>query len=244
MGSNKVEPEAAQASKTSQSFLHDLQNLMCVILHQSEVGRDAFHREPVELRQILGRIHEAARMTVELINKERSTYPASERFDVRILLERVAEVARAHAGSATQVRCVVPLKPLWMEGQPETLLRLCLNLALNAVDAAPGGDVTLSVSGHKDAPDAPVLIAGQLPAAPWVLLEVADDGRGIPRELRDHIWEPGVTTKETSGSGQGLALVRSLVEAAGAGISLNPGDTGRTTFRVYWPAVARQPSCP
>ena len=163
-------------------FLHDLRNLTCVISYQSEMGYRGLNLGTDDLRKLLGRIHEAARMTIELIESEASGYIEPECLDLREIIARVAEVARGRSRYDTKVQCILPHDPVWIDDHPEAALRLCLNLALNAVDATPGGEVTLSVSGHTDATAEVDLIAGKLPQPPFVMLDVADDGPGIPDE--------------------------------------------------------------
>lgn len=222
----------------AQGFRHDLLNLMCVISHQSELGQRAQDLGAEDLRKILGRIHDVARLTIELIEREASGSDDPDVFDLRALIVRVAKVARGRAKQSVQVRCVLPDDPVWIEGRADALLRICLNLALNAVDASPEGKVTLSVSVQADAPAAVDLAAGKLPQPSWVLLDVTDSGPGVPDDLRTAIWDSGVTSKGTNGSGVGLALVRRLIEDAGAGIALQSKPSGGSVFRVYWPAAA------
>ena len=63
---------------------------------------------------------------------------------------------------------------------------------------------------------------------------VADDGPGIPRELRARIFEPGFSTK-TSGWGIGLSLARRIVEENHGGtLQLAPTDRG-ATFEIILP---------
>lgn len=222
--------------RASSCFLHDLRNLMCVISHQSELGYRAHNLDEAALRKILSRIHVTARMTIDLIESEGPVYFGPDCLDIRVVIERVAEVARGRGGPGVEVHCILPEHPVWIEDEPEALMRLCLNLALNAVDASPEGEVILSLSSHADAPEMDDLVAGNVPPRPWVMLEIIDDGPGIPVEFKDRIWERGFTTKQRNGSGEGLALVRRLTEAAGAGITLGCDSAGRTCFRVYWPA--------
>ena len=68
-----------------------------------------------------------------------------------------------------------------------------------------------------------------------VSITVADDGPGVPRELRARIWEPFYTTKGGDGLGLGLEITRKLVEAHGGTIRLEAGDDGGATFVVELP---------
>ncbi|MFN2382721.1 MAG: PAS domain-containing sensor histidine kinase [Gemmatimonadota bacterium] len=109
-----------------------------------------------------------------------------------------------------------------------TLLEWALeNLIKNAVDALDGrgGTITLRVA------------PGVLPDT--VVVDVADDGPGIPRALRKQIFEAGVSTK-SQGWGVGLSLARRIIEEYHKGtLELATADphTG-TTFRVTLPAAA------
>ncbi|MBX3188123.1 MAG: HAMP domain-containing histidine kinase [Labilithrix sp.] len=70
-----------------------------------------------------------------------------------------------------------------------------------------------------------------------VIIEVADDGPGIPAEIAESIFEPLVTARQ-GGTGLGLALARRVVAAHGGTLSLvapPPGATG-ATFRVELPS--------
>lgn len=111
-----------------------------------------------------------------------------------------------------------------------TLLEWALeNLVKNAVDAlqASGGEIVLRV--------APGAFSGT------VVVEVSDDGPGVPWSLRKRIFETGVSTKP-QGWGVGLSLARRIVEENHQGslelVTAEPG-TG-TTFRVTLPASEDQ----
>ena len=66
-----------------------------------------------------------------------------------------------------------------------------------------------------------------------VVVDVADDGPGVPRELRDRIFNAFFTTKP-QGSGLGLAIVRKIVDAHDGRIDIQTGSSG-TRFRVTLP---------
>jgi signal transduction histidine kinase len=101
------------------------------------------------------------------------------------------------------------------------------------------GDVAvgaLAVAPHS-ASSTEVRIAITVTDAPdAVAICVADDGPGVPPELRDRVFEPFFTTR-ARGSGLGLAIVRRTVEAyGGTVVDGTPGDGAR--FRLTLPRVS------
>ena len=76
--------------------------------------------------------------------------------------------------------------------------------------------------------------------AGYVVLEVEDEGPGVPPEIQDSIFETFFTTKsEGKGSGLGLSTVQLLVNEAGGKIALLPSSKG-ARFRVELPAVTAE----
>ena len=67
-----------------------------------------------------------------------------------------------------------------------------------------------------------------------IVLEVIDNGIGIPEDLRERIFEPFFTTRET-GTGLGLAIVRQIVHSHGGTISLRDAHPQTTLFSVSLP---------
>ncbi len=104
------------------------------------------------------------------------------------------------------------------------LRQIVYNLLQNAIDASPVGG-TIDLIGRIDEGD--------------LLVEVRDQGHGVPPELRERIFEPFFTTKETglrtSGLGLGLAMVARSVEAAGGRITVGDTPGGGATFTVRLP---------
>jgi two-component system, NtrC family, sensor kinase len=76
-------------------------------------------------------------------------------------------------------------------------------------------------------------------AAGHVLIDVEDTGPGVAPDIRERIFEPFFTTKPPGeGTGLGLAVVRSVIEEHGGGISVGGGPGGGAAFRIRLPAPA------
>jgi signal transduction histidine kinase len=165
-----------------------------------------------QMRADLDRLERVAHR-FERIGRE----PRTESVDVRALVDRVAAYFRARVPTRANpididVRHDAP--ELTVLGDPVLLEWAIEALAKNAVDALAGrgGTVTLSTARLNDG----------------VRIRVADDGPGIPRELRARVFEPGFSTKP-GGWGVGLALARRIVEEAHRGkLGLASADRGAT----------------
>jgi signal transduction histidine kinase len=101
--------------------------------------------------------------------------------------------------------------------------QVLLALVMNAIDAMPrGGNLWLSGSAKPDRDE--------------FVLEVRDDGPGIPSDILPQIFEPFLTTKETGkGVGLGLAISQSIVERHRGRIEVETEPGRGTTFRVTLP---------
>jgi two-component system, OmpR family, sensor kinase len=116
--------------------------------------------------------------------------------------------------------------PLPLEGNPDELHRLIRNLLENAIRHTPE-KTTVELTARRDGDEA--------------LLEVLDDGPGIPGDMEDQVFDRFVRgdgpadTASGGGSGLGLAIVRAVAESHGGSVSAGKSTYGGARFSVRLP---------
>jgi signal transduction histidine kinase len=133
----------------------------------------------------------------------------------------------------------VPGTLLPIQGDRHQLCQVFTNLIINAFEALEGrGSITIHVDqgvieddhGHHGDPPAPV---------PTLIVQIADDGPGVPTDLVDRIFNPFFTTK-AQGSGLGLAIVRKIIDAHDGRIDVSSAPGRGTRFTVTLPVSGGQ----
>jgi signal transduction histidine kinase len=170
--------------------------------------------------------------------------PRREDLDAAELVEKVAQYFSSRVPTLAKSVAVAwrAEGPLMVRGD-RVLLEWALEvLVKNSVDALAGRGGRILITAERVDQESPVAFAALLDSgahdltAPRgaVRVRVADDGPGIPRELRSRVFDPGFSTK-TSGWGIGLSLARRIVEEGHGGrLMLVPVDRG-ATFDVILP---------
>ena len=119
---------------------------------------------------------------------------------------------------------------LMIRGLPSSLQQAVSNILSNAIEASgPGGEIVLRVSHSRD---------WRHLQSEGVRILIADNGRGIPPELRQRVFDAFFTTKGTKGSGLGLWLSLGIIHKHGGHVllrsSVDPACSG-TCFSIFLP---------
>lgn len=218
---------------------HDFNNVLQVIINASEFLL-ASHKptDPSfpDIMQIKQNAYRAASLVRQLLafSRRQTLRPQVLEFgdvlsDLSLMLKRV--VADKVTLDVRHGRDLWPVKADL--GQLEQVI---VNLAVNARDAMPdGGKLSLHTSNVPAAACAE-LGHDHLPAADYVLLEVADTGSGIAPEHLAKIFEPFFTTKDVGkGTGLGLSMVYGIVKQTGGFVFCDSTVGKGTRFRIFLP---------
>ena len=152
----------------------------------------------------------------------------------RVSRHRPCDLAEVAGNAAAEVAPVLGERqlridngrPLPIEGNPDELHRLVLNLLDNAARYTPSG-------AHID-----LRLRSEAASA---VVEVADDGPGVPVQLREQIFDRFVRgegpadTAVGAGSGLGLAIVRAVAASHGGTVEVGESESGGALFRVRLP---------
>ena len=202
------------------SIAHDFKNALMV----ARSGAELLEEEPLRadhveiVRDVLAALDHAAELATDLSKAGSSSASgAASEVDLEALIAASVELVRHHplARSRT-VRC--ELAPgLRAEVFPTLIQQSTTNLVLNALDAVrDGGHVEVRLGRDADA----------------IVIEVDDDGPGVPEADRERIFDPFFTTK-THGTGLGLVSVRTCAQLHGGDVTIARSQAlGGAAFRV------------
>lgn len=114
-----------------------------------------------------------------------------------------------------------------------------LNLAINARDAMPeGGTLSITVRAEEIA-EPRTLTTGTIGLGRWGILEVTDTGTGMPAAVRENVFKPFFTTKETGvGTGLGLSTLLGVVQRSGGQVDLWSEPNQGTRISLWLPVRA------
>ncbi len=210
---------------------HELRNPMAVMQTSLYLLRRRLAEDPEraqETERHLGRLEEQLALcrTIvgDLLEMARNRPPRMRSVDVAALVEEAARAVPAPAH--VRLRVDVHAAPVRARLDPDKLRHLVSNLVLNAVQSAATG-------GARGLVHVVVRAEGA-----ELLLEVADDGPGLPEGLRDRLFEP-LATGRPQGLGLGLALCQQVVQGHGGHIEARDRPGGGACFVARFPGAAQ-----
>ena len=229
---------ARSISAMAALLAHEIKNPLSGVRGAAQLLEQSVSGDDTQLTRLI--VEETDRVVALIDSME--AFTGDTEFDdrgpvnIHEVLERVLTLGKA--GFASHVRFIETYDPSLppVHGNKDRLIQVFLNLVKNAAEAVPeeGGEITVATAyQHGVRLQAP---GGDIPMQLPLVVTIQDNGPGIPDDLRRHIFDPFVTTKQ-GGTGLGLPLVAKLIGDHGGVIDLDSRPR-RTVFRIMLP-IAR-----
>ena len=210
---------------------HELSNPLTSILGYAQ--RLLLRRDPAgashEARQIYQEAERASTILRQLLLSARESRPERRRVALNQVVSRTLELQRFSLADKVDVQLDLDPALPFVQGDAGQLQQVLVNLIGNARQAIEeqGKGGTIRVKTRRAADQR-------------VLLEVSDDGPGIPQAIQARIFDPFFTTKPAGvGTGLGLAIVLGIVREHGGRLHLTSNVGKGSIFSIELPAEAK-----
>lgn len=241
----EAESRAAHAEKLAAlgqlaaGVMHELNNPLATVAACAESLLDAAARTPgstdrgaggsadrENLTLIESEIHRCKGIVEGLLDFAHARPAEKTTVDINVIVEQTLFLLKHHERFRQLTVCREFTEGARVHANPERLVQVLMALLLNAADAMDGtigAEVTIRTRR----------------ADPWVVMEVVDRGRGIPRAERPRIFEPFFTTKPPGqGTGLGLSISYGIVSEHGGRLEVESRAGEGSVFRVLLPEAA------
>ncbi len=219
------------------TLAHEIKNPLSGIRGAAQLLKSGAPPDDAALAQLIVDETDRIKRLVERVEAFSDEKPIHRQpVNIHIVLDRVRALIASGVGEGLVLKDNYDpsLPPAW--GDEDQLIQIFLNLAKNAAEAAHArgddrGEVSITTAyRHGVRLRSP---GGRDPRGAPLEVRIQDNGPGVSAKLRDHLFDPFVTTKP-QGSGLGLTLVAKLVADHGGVIDFE-SEPGRTVFRVRLP---------
>ena len=222
---------------------HDFNNILMVVLGNADLALMRLTAES-PVRDNLLQIENAASRAADLA-RQMLAYSGKGRFvienlDLTRIVQEMAQMLEVSISKKVMLRYnFTPDLPA-ISGDATQLRQVILNLVINASEAIGDASGVIAISTSHMECDRAYLseswIDDRLPEGPYLILEVADTGCGIDRDIIPKIFDPFFTTKFT-GRGLGMAAVLGIVRGHMGAIKIYSEKGKGSTFRLLFPCL-------
>ena len=219
---------------------HDLQNILAPVSMSIGLLREKLTDDPS--MKVLDAVEESARSGMDLI-RNIITYGhgiPGDRVKVELsdLLGSILTIVRQSLPETIRIDNLIDGKNYAMLGDANQLKQVFLNIVVNARDAMPNGGI-MTIGIYKVTIDENCSdLYPEAQMGTYHLVNICDNGSGIPENRIERIFEPFFTTKTNgTGTGIGLSLALGIVKSHSGFITVHSVVNQGTEFNIFLPAL-------
>lgn len=229
---------AATIGAVTQGIAHNLNNLLGVVIGYLDLIK-TYHDKPELVKKNVQSVQEAVQRIVSIIRQLSSLVVKTRLPVTKVSLQRIIESGLQRYQTEFKITPAVtlqnPLGDLMIETHIEVFEEVLSKVLINAWEAysedTPPDQRPITVStelvDHKE-------------DGKFVQLRVEDQGHGIDPEIRDHMFEPFISTKRSVGVGMGLTIARHSLRNMGGEVTMEDRPGGGTVAVLLHPLVRKQ----
>ncbi|MBS0332646.1 MAG: PAS domain-containing protein [Proteobacteria bacterium] len=221
---------------------HEIKNPLAGIRAAAQLLKSGAKAEDAPLAQLIVDETDRVRRLVDRMEAfSDDALPLVAPLNIHQVLDRVRALAANGVADGLQLREQYDPSLPPVLGDEDQLIQIFLNLVKNAAEAAhargDGRGAIQITTAYRHGVRVRAAKGQALRGAP-LEVRIVDNGPGVPEHLREHLFQPFVTSK-ANGVGLGLALVTKLVAAHGGLLDFE-SEPGRTVFRVLLPIASEE----
>jgi C4-dicarboxylate-specific signal transduction histidine kinase len=227
---------AASVGAVTQGIAHNLNNLLGVVIGYLDLIK-AYHDKPDLVKQNAQNVEEAVQRIVAIVKQLSSLVIKSRPPLVKSSLQQMIDDALARFRHELKTDAPVtvnnPLGAQLIETNCEVFEDAIVKLLMNAwesYDAPPGAPRPIWLNTEA---------VGEAPEEAAVQINIEDRGRGLEAKIRDHAFEPFISSKNTVGVGMGLTIARHALRNMGGEVHLNDRQGGGVCAVMVHPISKR-----
>jgi two-component system NtrC family sensor kinase len=208
---------------------HEINNPLMNIMSLAKLVEESVeqYNDPeikADLRTLQDEGERCARIVHGILKFARASEPSYEYFVLGVLMSDTIRLLKHRADAASLTINADIEDDIEMQGDPNQLQQVFVNVLLNGIHAShSGGEIKVTVCQQGDK----------------ALIEIADQGKGIPEQEMSRVFNPFYSTKpEGQGTGLGLAVSYGIINKHGGTITIESEENKGTCVRMLLPLVA------
>ncbi len=224
---------------------HDFNNLLQAILGSAELLRmDRLKDAPGigELEDIIAAVERGGKLVRQLLTYSRKIRSEKRTIRLNYQVKQVHQLLQRTLPKMIDIELRLADDLHHVNADAVQMEQVLMNLAVNAKDAMPEGGKLVIETANVDRWEKHEGPPPQLVRREGVQLSIADTGKGMSSDTREHIFEPFFSTKAPGkGTGLGLSMVHGIVRNHDGQITCRSTPGEGTNFEIYLPAVEGLP---